>query len=85
MSNESIKNEDIEKIAQQAESGADVSQHFTGHFQAKQRVSVAFPLELLQSIDAECQRQKITRQDWIESACAAILREAHASQLSERA
>ena len=83
MSNEFIKTEDIDEIAQQAESGADVSRHFTGRFLAKQRIDIVFPLDLLQSIDADCQRQQIARQDWIESACAAKIREARAAQLSE--
>lgn len=63
MSSESTEIKDIEEIAQQAHLGANVSEHFTGHFQAKQQISIAFPLELLRSIDAECQLQKIDRQD----------------------
>jgi hypothetical protein len=45
----------IDEIAQQAHSGADISEHFTGRFQAKQQVNLALPLELLRNIDAECQ------------------------------
>lgn len=52
---------DIEEIAQQAQAGADVSAHFTGRFQAKQQISIALPLELLRSIDAECQRHNLSR------------------------
>jgi hypothetical protein len=61
---------DIEDIAQQAQAGVDVSAHFTGKFQAKQNISLSLPLDLLRSIDAECQRQNIDRQDWIEQVWA---------------
>ena len=63
MSSKSTEIKDIEEIAQQAHLGKDVSEHFTGYFQANQQISIAFPLELLRSIDAECQLQKINRQD----------------------
>jgi len=52
MNSKSTEVKDIEEIAQQADSGEDVSEHFTGHFQAKQQINIAFPLELLKSIDA---------------------------------
>jgi len=78
MSSESTEIKDIEEIAQQAHAGADVSEHFTGHFQAKQQINVAFPLELLKSIDAECQLQKISRQDWVKMVCAEKIREIQA-------
>lgn len=70
MNNKSTEVQNIEEIAQQAHSGADVSEHFTNQFQVKQQISIAFPPELLKKIDAECQRQQITRQDWIKMVCA---------------
>ena len=82
MNSESTEIKDIEEIAQQAHSGTDVSEHFTNHFQAKQQISIAFPLELLKSIDAECQLQKISRQDWIKIACAEKIRDIQASTTS---
>ena len=60
---------DIEEIAKRAESGEDVSTHFTGQHHAKQRVNVDFPLNLLRQIDAECQRLGVTRQAWIKMEC----------------
>lgn len=75
MNNKFTEIKDIEEIAQQAHSGTDVSEHFTGHFQTKQQINIAFPLELLESIDAECQLQKISRQDWIKTVCAERIRE----------
>jgi hypothetical protein len=83
MSSESTNLKDIEEIARQAHSGEDVSEHFTEHFQAKQQIDIAFPLELLKSIDAECQLQKISRQDWIRMACAEKIREIQASRISK--
>ena len=83
MSSESNEIKDIEEIAQQAHSGADVSEHFTGHFQAKQQINTAFPLELLKSIDAECQLQQISRQDWIKNVCDEKIREIQASRISK--
>lgn len=74
MSNTSPEIEDIEDIARQAHSGADISEHFTGNFQAKQQIHLALPLELLRRIDAECQRQKIDRQEWIKAVCAEKIR-----------
>jgi hypothetical protein len=59
------KRVDIEKIAERAESGKDVSTYLTGQHHAKQRVNVDFPLNLLEQIDAECQRLGVTRQAWI--------------------
>jgi hypothetical protein len=70
MSSKSTEVKDIEEITRQAHCGEDVSEHFTGSFQAKQRISVVLPLELLQSIEAECDRQKVTLQDWIEKVFA---------------
>jgi hypothetical protein len=81
-STEVTEAQDIEAIAQKAHSGEDVSEHFTGNFQAKQWVDVDFPLELLHHIDAECQSQNINRQDWIKRACAEKIREAQATKTS---
>ncbi|NET60498.1 MAG: hypothetical protein F6K47_31480 [Symploca sp. SIO2E6] len=83
MSSKFTEIKDIEEIAQQAHLGADVSEHFTGHLQAKQQINIALPLELLQSIDAECQRQQINRQDWIKVVCAEKIREVQASRISK--
>jgi uncharacterized pyridoxal phosphate-containing UPF0001 family protein len=83
MSSESTEIKDIEEIAQQADSGSDVSEHFTGHFQAKQQINIAFPLELLKSIDAECQLQTISRQDWIKMVCSEKVREIQAGRVSK--
>jgi uncharacterized pyridoxal phosphate-containing UPF0001 family protein len=85
MSNKSTEIKDIEEIAQLAHSGADVSEHFTGHFQANQHINIAFPLELLRSIDAECQLQKINRQDWIKIVCAEKIREVQSSETTKAA
>ena len=79
MSSKSTEIKDIEEIAHQAHLGADVSEHFTGNFQAKQQINITFPLELLRSIDAECERQKIDRQDWIKLVCADKIREVQAN------
>jgi hypothetical protein len=83
MSSKSTEIKDVEEIAQQADAGVDVSEHFTGHFQAKQQIDIAFPLELLKSIDAECQRQKISRQDWIRMVCNEKIREIQAGRASK--
>jgi predicted DNA binding CopG/RHH family protein len=83
MSSESTEIKDIEEIAQQAHLGADVSEHFTGHFQAKQQINIALPLELLRSIDAECQLQNISRQDWIKMVCAEKIREVQSGRTSK--
>jgi len=83
MSSNSTEIKDIEEIAQQAQLGADVSEHFTGHFQAKQQINIALPLELLRSIEAECQLQKIDRQDWIKMVCAEKIRELQVSRISK--
>lgn len=66
---------DIEEIARRAQAGEDVSEHFTGKFQAKQRVNVDFPVALLRAIDAECVRVGVTRQAWIKMACDERLRQ----------
>ncbi len=81
MNSKSTEIKDIEEIAQQAHLGKDVSEHFTGHFQANQQVNIAFPLELLRSIDTECQLQKINRQDWIKIVCAEKIREIQSSEI----
>lgn len=73
---------DIEEIAQQAHLGEDVSEHFTNHFQVKQQVNIDFPLELLRSIDTECQLQKMERQDWIKMVCAEKIHEVQVSRTS---
>jgi hypothetical protein len=83
MSSKSTEIKDIEEIAQQAHSGADVSEHFTGHFQAKQQINISLPLELLKNIDAECQLQNISRQDWIKIVCIEKIREIQASKISK--
>lgn len=65
---------DIEEIAEMAERGEDVSQHFSGQHSAKQRVNIDFPLNLLREIDAECRRVGVTRQAWIKMICDERLR-----------
>jgi hypothetical protein len=67
--------EDIEAIAEKAQRGEDVSEHFTGRHMAKQRVNVDFPLTLLQMIDTECDLVGISRQAWIKMACDERLRQ----------
>jgi hypothetical protein len=67
--------EDIEKIAERAEQGEDVSHYFSGKHLAKQRVNIDFPLHLLRLIDDECQRIGVTRQAWIKMACDERLRQ----------
>jgi uncharacterized pyridoxal phosphate-containing UPF0001 family protein len=81
MSSKSTEIQDIEEIAQQAHLGEDVSEHFTGHFQANQQINITFPLELLRSIDAECQLQKINRQDWIKIVCAEKIHDIQSSKI----
>lgn len=66
---------DIEEIAESAERGEDVSQHFSGQYSAKQRVNIDFPLNLLREIDAECRRVGVTRQAWIKMVCDERLRQ----------
>lgn len=83
MSSKSTEIKDIEEIAQQAHLGADVSEHFTGHFQAKQQINIALPLELLRSIEAEYQLQKIDRDDWIKMVCAEKIRDLQVSRISK--
>ncbi len=72
---EASNSPDIEQIAEQAEQGYDVSEHFTGQHLAKQFVSVDFPLELLQAIDRECRQVGVIRQAWIKLACDERLRQ----------
>ena len=67
--------EQAETLAQKAESGEEVSEHFTGRRVAKQRVNVDFTLDMLEQIDAECRRLGITRQAWIKYTCDQQLRE----------
>lgn len=74
MNNEFTEIKDIEEIAQQAHSGRDVSEHFTGNFEAKQQISISLPLELLRAIDTQCQLQKVSRQDWIKMVCTERIR-----------
>lgn len=71
--------EALEEIARQAEEGQDVSEYFRGSFQAKQRVNIDFPLELLNQIDSECQRLGISRQAWIKFICDEKLQQVAAS------
>jgi hypothetical protein len=73
MNKKSTKTQDIEEIAEQAQAGADVSDQFTGNFRVKQHLTIALPLDFIHQIDAECQRQQISRQEWIKRACAAQL------------
>ncbi len=63
------KKTNIEKIAEEAQKGKDVSKYFTGNHIAKQRVNIDFPLNLLKIIDAECRRVGVTRQAWIKMTC----------------
>jgi hypothetical protein len=70
MNSKSTDIQDIETIAQKAHDGEDVSEHFTGRFQVKQNVTIDFPLDLLRSIDIECKRHNLSRQDWIKRVCA---------------
>ncbi|MFM7715886.1 MAG: hypothetical protein ACKO7A_25255 [Microcystis sp.] len=73
---------DIEEIAQQAYLGKDVSEYFTGNFQVKQQINLDFPLELLRSIDVECQLQNMNRQDWIKMVCVEKLRAIQSSRIA---
>lgn len=66
---------DIDEIAEQAEQGHDVSEHFTNQPVVKQFISIDFPLELLQAIDHECRQIGVTRQAWIKLACDERLRQ----------
>jgi hypothetical protein len=66
--------EDIEAIADRAHAGEDVSEHFSRKYEAKQRVNVDFPLNLLRQIDAECKRIGVSRQAWIKMVCDEQLR-----------
>lgn len=78
-----MSNQSIDEIAEQAHQGEDVSKHFTGRFQAKQQVNVTLPLDLLQRIDAECERQKMSRQDWIAIACSDKMHATQAHNISK--
>ena len=80
MKKEYTEIKDIEEIAQQAHLGQNVSEHFTGQFRVKQHIDLDFPLELLRSIDTECQKHKISRQDWIKKVCVEKIREVQAEE-----
>lgn len=67
------KHSELEELADRAERGEDISAHFTQKYSAKQRVNIDFPLALLRSIDAECQRIGVTRQAWVKMVCAEYL------------
>ncbi|MEK7487321.1 MAG: hypothetical protein AABZ60_23575 [Planctomycetota bacterium] len=82
MKKKSKTSEDIEKIAEKAQKGEDVSQYFAGIPIAKQRVNVDFSLQLLKQIDIECRLLGITRQSWIKMACDNQLREVQISRRS---
>ena len=75
------KIEDIEKIAEKAQRGQDISMYFTGQHVTKQRVNIDFSLELLKLIDAECRRIGITRQGWIKMACDERIRRSYATRI----
>jgi hypothetical protein len=75
MNKQPDESKDIEEIAEMAQRGEDVSLFFTGVHRAKQGIYIDFPLELLQMIDAECQRLGITREAWIKMACNDKLRQ----------
>ena len=85
MKKKSVRPESIELIADAAQRGEDVSKHFTGKFQSKQRVNVDFPLALLRMIDEECRIVGITRQAWIKMACDERLREIRTNRVKTRA
>ena len=65
----------IEEIAERAEKGLDISEHFTGQHSVKKFVSIDFPLELLHAIDTECRQIGVSRQAWIKLACDERLRQ----------
>lgn len=85
MNKKHTSREKIEAIADAAQRGEDVSRHFSGKFQSKQRVNVDFPLSLLRMIDRVCQSIGVTRQAWIKMACDERLREMQAKGLKTRA
>ncbi len=85
MSKKHTNREKTEAIADAAHRGEDVSRHFSGKFQAKQRVNVDFTLLLLRMIDRECRSIGVTRQAWIKMACDERLREIQAKGLKTRA
>src|SRR5260370_25939107 len=76
--------EDVERIAEKAHRGEDVSEHFTGRHVAKQRVNIDLPLRLLRMIDDECKLVGVTRQAWIKMACDERLREVQTSRNAAR-
>ncbi|NER19444.1 MAG: hypothetical protein F6J96_01515 [Symploca sp. SIO1C2] len=47
------------------------------------QINIALLLELLQSIDTECQRENLDRQDWIKLVCAEKISEIQASIISK--
>ncbi|MBF0290192.1 MAG: CopG family transcriptional regulator [SAR324 cluster bacterium] len=73
--NKKQESKDIETIAEAAEQGKDVSEHFTNQYSVKQRINIDFPLDLLQVIDVECKRVGVSRQAWIKMACDERLRQ----------
>jgi hypothetical protein len=75
------KIENIEEIAEKAQSGQDVSKFFTAQHTAKQRVNIDFPLELLRTIDSECKRIGITRQGWVKMACDEKIRRTQTTRI----
>ena len=77
------KEADIEKFAERAHRGEDVSRHFTGRHLAKQRISLDLPLRFLRLIDEECKRMGITREAWIKMACDERLRQAETRDLAK--
>jgi hypothetical protein len=82
MSKKPNNKEDIEKIAERAQRGEDVSKYFSGTPVAKQRVNIDFPLGLLRKIDADCREIGITRQAWIKIACDERLRQTEVGRRS---
>lgn len=70
------KETDIEEIAERAHRGEDVTRHFTGGLNAKQKIDIDFPLGFLRLIDEECKRMGISREAWIKMACNERLRQA---------
>jgi len=83
MSRKRADKTDIEEIERRAQSGEDVSEHFTGEFTAKQRVNVDFPLELLRAIDVECRVVGVARQAWIKMACDERLRQIRSGRVTK--
>ena len=83
MNKKRSKETEIEEIAKRAHAGEDVSSHFTGRHQAKQRISLDLPLRFLRLIDEECKRMGISREAWIKMACDERLRQAESRDLAK--